>query len=82
MEPKFDRYIETRELTYQDALLLVGSVRDETGRPLSVWEILADHNTRRITAARDIDTGEMKTEVQAKTHDGKPLPYFVVRVER
>ena len=82
MTPKYPRHIETRELTYQDALILVGSVFGEDGRPLSVWEILADKNTRRVTAARDIDTGEMKTEVQAKTHDGKPLPFFVVRVER
>lgn len=25
-------------------------------------------------------TGEWKTKAQAKTHDGKELPYFVVKV--
>lgn len=33
-----------------------------------------------VVASRDIMTGEWKTKAQAKTHDGKELPYFVVKV--
>lgn len=83
MEPKFDREIKTRPLDKDDYEILKDSVRhvDEHGREYT--PTLAELNATgmsRVTASRDIMTGEWKTKAQAKTHDGKELPYFVVKV--
>jgi hypothetical protein len=82
MEPKFNREIKTRPLDEDDYDIIVGSVRhvDEHGREYT--PTLAELNATgmsRVTAARDINTGEWRTKPQSKTHDGKELPFFVVR---
>lgn len=81
MFPKFGKKIVTAELTPEDADILHGHVYGEDGKPLTKAQILADKLTRRIVAHRNIDTGEMETTVHARTHDGKPLPYFVVQAQ-
>lgn len=82
MEPKFDREIKTRPLDEDDYEILKGSVKhvDEHGR--EYVPTLAELNATgmsRVTAARDIVTGEWRTEPHSKTHDGKALPFFVVK---
>jgi len=79
MIPKYPQEIITAPLTREDAEILHGSIW-EGGRMLTVDEILELDDTRRVVAARDVDTGEMKTEPHSKTHDGKPLPFFIIKV--
>lgn len=84
MGPKFDREIKTRPLNSDDYETLAGSIRyvDEFGREfIPTLDELNDAGTvQRITASRNIVTGEWETKPKSKTHDGKELPFFVVKV--
>jgi len=42
------------------------------------WRTLSEISS--VTASRDIHTGEWRTKSRSKTHDGKELSFFVVKV--
>lgn len=82
MKPKFDREIKTRPLDEDDYEILKDSIRHVDEHGCEYTPTLAELNatgTSRVTASRDIDTGEWRTKSCSKTHDGKELPFFVVK---